>query len=344
MANSGLRNEELLKEIEELGSQAIKPRNDFGIHFFDEADLKDGIVFAKLTKPKYNNDELRKSIDTEISEFADVEEVIRPDTVLRSVYNEATQSINVLTTELQIRENEIGGLNSRISTLTSERQNLLITNDNLELQKSVSDNQLEVANDRTISSITDLQYSIQKSISEAIQRTSFQARNEALLQQNSILREQLYGRQAQIEGGAVSSGTLFTVRPLLIAQPPPDRPPIYVYQTFKTSGTFKKTTTNFEPNFINGSALEFFNASNEELTIIIRMGGDRTSDWLVIDRSVTIAPLERKTINLRVRSKDWTMNTSNRGYDGFIRFETRTKDGIYEETSLTTLYLKRRVG
>jgi len=69
MLKTGLQNEQKVGEILVSGSLAIKTKNSFGVHIFSGSVVDDGIVTGKLTKPKYKESELLKSIDTTIIEL-----------------------------------------------------------------------------------------------------------------------------------------------------------------------------------------------------------------------------------------------------------------------------------
>lgn len=213
MKNSGLKNEQKVQELLKKGSNALGDKNSAGVRLFKESDLGDGIISGKLIRPKYNNEELKKSIDTEIFELLPQEAPELPDMVLRSVYNVATQSINDLTLQVQDLNTEIGNLNSKISELEIVSESLKIEADNERLKANISEQQATTANEQVSETTIDLSNAIQNSINESIQRVSLTARNEALLQENTSLREQLFGLSAQTAEGAVSGGdNNFTVK------------------------------------------------------------------------------------------------------------------------------------
>jgi len=245
---SGLKNESKVQELMVSGSSALAAKNPAGIRIarksksnkfaavkkgypdlseipsdnfgnLSEAgilnikDLDGGIVSGQLIRPKYDSKELKKSIDTDIFELIPQTKVELPDTVLRSIYNEVTQSVNDLTIEVQVLTNDILNLNSTISELEIENESLRIEADNEKLKANVSEQQATVANKQVAETTIDLSNAIQNSINEAIQRVSLTARTEALLQENESLREQLFGLSAQTAEGAQSGATNnFTVK------------------------------------------------------------------------------------------------------------------------------------
>jgi hypothetical protein len=194
------------------GSLGIKSKSTYGINLFEEFDVKDGVTAAKLVKPKYDNAELLKSIDTQIVELIPITAPDLPDTVLRSIYNDATQSIINLTNEIQDLNVEISDLTGKVKELEIVSQSLRVEVDNEALIAAASQNQTTTATSKIQTTIVELQNAIQKATSEAIQRVSLFARNQSLKEQNDLLREELFGKKAKLEAGAVSTGDLATVK------------------------------------------------------------------------------------------------------------------------------------
>ena len=181
--------------------------------FITSNEVDGGIISGKLVRAKYDNTELKKSIDTTIFELIPQTPVELPDTVLRSVYNVVTQSVNDLTVEVQILTTEVSTLNSEIQELEIVSESLKIVADNEKLRANIAAEQARVANVQVGETTIDLSNAIQNSINEAIQRVSLSARNEALLQENESLREQLFGLAAQAaEGAQVGTNNLCYVQ------------------------------------------------------------------------------------------------------------------------------------
>ena len=175
-------------------------------------EVDGGIISGKLVRAKYDNTELKKSIDTTIFELIPQTPVELPDTVLRSVYNVVTQSVNDLTVEVQILTTEVSTLNSEIQELEIVSESLKIVADNEKLRANIAAEQARVANEQVGQTTIDLSNAIQNSINESIQRVSLSARNEALLQENTLLREQLFGlAAATAAGGTVGSSNKVAV-------------------------------------------------------------------------------------------------------------------------------------
>ena len=211
MIKTGLQNEQLVSNLLISGSLGIKSKNTNGINLFEELDVNDGVISAKLTKPNYDNTELKKSIDTVIVELIPIQAPELPDTVLRSVYNPVTQSVIDLTAEVVTLNNNIVDLRAKVSSLEIVTQSLRVEIDNQKIITATFQNQTQLANSTIETSIVDLQNSIQKATSEAIQRVSLTARNQSLEQEISALRIDISAKEQALAAGAVSTGQIASI-------------------------------------------------------------------------------------------------------------------------------------
>jgi hypothetical protein len=302
MKNTGLKNENFVNKLTLSGSTAIKTKNEFGVHIFSGSVIDDGIISSKLVKPKYNIGEIEKSIDTTIIELIPVRPPELPDTVLRSVYNVALAEIADLTQEVNTLNGVILTLQANITELEIVTQSLRVEIDGNDIVVATLQNQNEQLTLRVQSSITDLQNSIQKATSEAIQRISLTARNEALLQENDGLRTELelakdrlelvtkeLNREASVSAelakGAFGGNNL-TANPTPIS----DSSISPIAWRGRPQGDYKDGT------FINGKSITVFNASDEDVTVTFAQVG--------IDFLQDISPLT-------VRSKQFGTATLN---------------------------------
>ena len=234
-AKKGLRDERLVKEIQERGSKALPTPNPSGARlskkakpsdakpvpsiganqmrpvekvqptldftnvdevkydplygYISEKEIDGGIISGKLIRAKYNTNELKKSIDTEIFELLPNTPAPQPDTVLRSVYNVATQSIVDLTAEVQRLNFEVNDLSAKISELEIVSESLKIETDNQLLRANIAEDTANVANTQVAVTTIDLQNAIQNSINEAIERVSLTAKVEALQESFRVQKE-----------------------------------------------------------------------------------------------------------------------------------------------------------
>lgn len=309
MDNFGLRNESLLRELQKSGSLAIKGVNDFGVYQFDSKNTEDGIVSGKLLKPKYNDNEIEKSLDIRIFELIPIEAPELPDTVLRSVYNVVTQSVLDLTTEVQLLTTIVSNLESKVIGLEIVSESLRVEIDSKDLLIDIANNQLEQSNIKVQETTTDLSNAIQKGIAEATQRVSLTARNESLKAQiealNStitILRDQLYGKSAAVTEGATVAED-FAIKIAKSNEPFVDGLLYYA-----------RGNANNGRGWINGPAIEIENFTAAQITIVVNISSeilnpDRNAGNQVSCNSLfismaqfTVGPNSKVTKNLTFRN------------------------------------------
>jgi predicted nucleic acid-binding Zn-ribbon protein len=198
MAKTGLQNEEVISELLVSGSQVIDTKNDFGVYMFEEKQTSDGIVFGKLQKPKYNETEVVKSIDTKIVELLPAEAPQLPETVLKFIYDAKVAEVADLNEDIRQLNTEISSLEGTISSLETELEAMRIDMDNKDLLLAVAENNAQQATSKVQSSIQELQNSIQRATAESIQRVSAYARNESLKGQVTQYEEQVATATKQI--------------------------------------------------------------------------------------------------------------------------------------------------
>lgn len=157
--------------------------------YISEKEIDGGIISGQLIRPKYNTNELKKSIDTEIFELLPNIPAPQPDTVPRPVYNVATQSIIDLTAEVQRLNFEVNDLTAKVSELEIVSESLKIEADNQLLRANIAEDTATVANTQVAVTTIDLQNAIQNSINEAVQRVSLTARIEALQESFRVQKE-----------------------------------------------------------------------------------------------------------------------------------------------------------
>lgn len=334
MKNSGLKNEQKVQELLTKGSNALGDRNSAGVRLFKESDLGDGIISGKLIRPKYNNEELKKSIDTEIFELLPQEAPELPDMVLRSVYNVATQSINDLTLQVQDLTNEVSVLSSKVSELEIVSESLKIEADNQTLKANISENQALIANEQVASTTIDLQNAIQNSINEAIQRVSLTARNESLLQENITLREQLFGQTAQIAAGAKPLTETVALNSL---QKDAIKGDIYGFAKKKNNGGFA--------GFQSGQKWEVVNSGNTPVSVTFEKSpsnsdGQDTKWFRVEPNNFTVQAGQSKEFQLKPNTTyiDDDVRPTGTGkareYDGTLTVKLSTGESVILNTKL----------
>lgn len=328
----GLKNEDLLKNITIKGSNALKPKNEFGIYTSGEIG---GVISEKLKKPSYDITELKRAVSTDIVELIIDDDLELDDVVPRQLFNEATQSIVALTQDIEKLTTLNAELSGKVGDLELATQSLEIELDSVKIVETVLENQLQESLNRTETIIGQLQFAVQKSTTEAVERTSLFARNDALSREVNTLRgllgqveDQLEGRAAQLEGGALLGGSLFTFKPIPFTEQ--SQPRIYATQKFSVK-TFKNFKSNKDIKFVNGNRIEIFNTSDESIQVsIVR----KSTPWIELPPAIEIPSRELRTIEL-LQKKDWTKSKSGSSPRGEIIIRARQGE-VTQEQSIGT--------
>jgi hypothetical protein len=296
MAKTGLQNETLISELLISGSSSPAiSRNEFGVYSFDQANRSDGVISGQLTRPKYNETELVKSVDTVIFELLPPEAPPFDDRVPRPIYNEVTQSVIDLTEQVIDLTTLVFQLRAKVQDVEIVSESLRVDVDLQSLNVAASQNQTQQITTKITSTITELQNSIQKGVAEAIQRVSLFARNQALEQELTILRDTLFGKQAkQAEGSKVTDDVAAKVLNKSDEK----------YADIVFRGRAKDDGNG---SFINGPDIQLKNFTKDKLTVSFKFDGGNASAFNKIS-DVTLEAGEEKVIKV---------TTNKKGVDGY---------------------------
>jgi 23S rRNA-/tRNA-specific pseudouridylate synthase len=301
MANTGLRNEELINELLTNGSVSITTKNEQGIHVFSGSIDSDGIVSGQLVNPKYNEDELKRSVDTIIVELLPIDVPEEPDTVLRVIYNAALAEIELRDETIRAQSIVILDLRAKVQELEIVSQSLRVEIDAKELSLAVSQNETQAATNKIGIVTEDLSNAIQRATAESIQRISLFARNQNLEEELKSLREQLYGKQSEIAEGA-KVGENFSAK--ILTKNEPSFEGLYYRQ--KANGNIKE--------WENGPEIEVTNFTDDE-TITVSF---ELKDTSMINKpaGLTLQPKESKKITLSI-NQGWVNDQKPKNSVGF---------------------------
>jgi hypothetical protein len=285
MAKTGLQNERLISELLVSGSSVITTKNSFGVHSFEQTSDTDGVISARLVKPKYNQSELVKSIDTVIFELLPTAPPPVDDRIPRPIYNQVTQSVIDLTVQVEELTTEVFTLRAKVQDVEIVSESLKVQLDLKDLNVASFQNQSSQLTTKVSSTITELQNSMQKGTLEAIQRVSLFARNQSLEQELSSLREAVSAKEQALAAGAVSTGQLSSI--LFDGAGDPTKSPVEGimismnygggYGSTSTDGKFAASGAPFKNNYrssfevIASSAL----AGGKQIEVDIKFSGGK---------------------------------------------------------------------
>jgi hypothetical protein len=316
---TGLQNEEILGKLSISGSSVIDTKNDFGIYVFKQSEVKDGIISSRLTKPYYNEVEVKKAIDTTITELITQEAPIQPATVLKPIYDAAIIEIELRDTQITELKGQVSNLESNIQILNAVTQSLRLELDNQKLLVANSDNQLGQTTTRLVTNVSELQNAIQKATSEAIKRVSLTAINDALYKENATLKDTLYGKQAKIDEKAQVTEE-FSVKVLNSGDP-------------AFNGLLYRARANQDTEeWINGPVIELKNFSPNAITVSFT---EKTTDIIENIAPISLKAGEMKQVTLKEKLS-WIRDQKPKNTIGFTG-DTDYNGNIEVTTTKTNL-------
>jgi len=322
---NGLKNEQKIKELLIKGSEAITTKNDFGVHIFSGSAMDDGIISAKLQKPKYDNSEIQKTVDVRIIELLPPPTPDVPDTVLRSVYNPVTQSVIDLTFQVQTLNGIVSNLTAKVKEIEIVSQSLRIDIDSKELIVATAQNQTTQTNTKISTTVVNLQNAIQKATNEALQRVSLFARNQSLQTENENLKDQLFGKAAKIAEGA-KVGQDFSVKSIAKSD-----------TNLGDLAFTAKWDGNGGVTWINGPDLEVYNFTKDAVTLSFFPSG-QVGDVFYTPSSVTLQPSETKIVKIATKPNvisDKPPRSANQGdttYTAALTVKSKTSSATLSAT------------
>lgn len=324
---------ELIAKVQLSGSLIAKDR-DANVFQADTNKVDEGFIFAPQKKEIYNTDELKKSVDIEVVELIPESPETELDLVPRPIYEEALEALADAIQTIEVQAETISTLENRIIELESEVDNLKEEVDNEKLLRVLAEENAENLREELLVISSDVQSSLQRSILDGIEKSSYEAKNEGLTAQVEALKDEvatqqseidslnsrLLAKEAQIEAGA-KAGSDITVRVINKAE---DNGTDLIFRA--------RAKSNGTGDWINGPALELYNFTSEPVTVSISLEGGAfdKGDWIGNLSSQTLAANQRKTITLTT-IKDtvdkYTPNagfgfTGDREYSGTLDFTT----------------------
>lgn len=185
------RKDDLNKILTELGSQAMVT-NDYNINYVSDTNVASTLIFNPLVNSKFDNIELAKAIDVEVTELIPNVNKSKKNLIPKDIYDTEVQIEKDLQIELDNLNSNIPLLNKEIDGLQIELEKQINERLKIEQTQDVLQNQLNTLTDLIELYSTKIAQVVQKSTDESILRTSLES-------QNSGLKAQIEGLIKQIE-------------------------------------------------------------------------------------------------------------------------------------------------
>ena len=152
---------------------------------------RDGEQIGTIEKPKYNEEELVKAVDTVVDELISAPKKEQPPVVPKPLYDDLRRLYDERGVRISELEGQVRNLLSTISELEALIESLQIELDAAKLQQAVAENQAQQTNEQYVALLQDFSQAVIKSTKEGIERVSLKAQTEGLIAQKESLREQL---------------------------------------------------------------------------------------------------------------------------------------------------------
>jgi hypothetical protein len=200
--------------------------------YIDLSNSTEERITTKLYLDQYNNNELSKSVNLQVTELIKPLPEIRLDLVPKPVYDTEVSHSQQLELDITKLELQIADLTARVQALTSDSSSLYISNDNLRVTNAKLENTVASVQQTTLDLKSNLTTSLTKAINEATERTSLEAENSGLVAQKTALikqidtlnnllaqanaslqvaAQQLSAKAQAVAGGGISTGELSTI-------------------------------------------------------------------------------------------------------------------------------------
>lgn len=341
-----------IDELISKGSRAIVSKDEVsGKHTFVQGSKevinepyphlkgeRDGELTGRIEKPKYNEEQLIKAVDTVVDELIGPPKEPQPDVVPRELYDDLRRLYNEALARINELEAQVNDLEAQVASLQSQIDALLIELDVAKLQQTVAENQAQQTNEQYTSLLQDFSQAVIKSTKEGIERVSLKAQTEGLIAQKETLKEQLNAlnlivgqlqeqvkqeqiRQAASEAleGRVGSFDQKNKSGWKLPQSELKRDDRVLY--IRTKDDNKVDT-------LQGTAINFFNFDEENSqTFNLSLDGE-AKKWLEVPASITIPPREGNTagkgyVTLKWKNKtDDTKGKRNSTFEGTVLVST----------------------
>lgn len=197
-----------LENILAREGSAASVKNEYNVTNVKEDSVASSLLFKSLVKPKYDNEELLKAVDTEVKELKPNIPIPKKDLVPKPLYDEQIVINDDLTKQLKTATDLVEKLQSDIANVKSQLQTEINNRLSIEQSNDTLVNQLDTLSKTIDDFAIQISTALQKSIEESILRTSLQAQNtgfkaqiKALIKQIDTLNSIIEGLQSQL--GAV---------------------------------------------------------------------------------------------------------------------------------------------
>ena len=173
-----------------------------------------GETSGYVEKPKYNEEELQKALDTKVDELIKKQKPEKPAYVKKTKFDDKQKELNTQVGKTESLREKYNIELAKNESLKSEVATLEVLLDSGELQRAAAEDETEVANDRFVKLLSNFQQSLIKGTKEGIERVSLTAQVRGLQAQKVTLKELLEVQkgivanlESQVSGNAAEAAS-----------------------------------------------------------------------------------------------------------------------------------------
>jgi len=173
-----------------------------------------GETSGYVEKPKYNEEELQKALDTKVDELIKKQKPEKPAYVKKTKFDDKQKELNTQVGKTEDLREKYNIELAKNESLKSEVATLEVLLDSGELQRAAAEDETEVANDRFVKLLSNFQQSLIKGTKEGIERVSLTAQVRGLQAQKVTLKELLEVQkgivanlESQVSGNAAEAAS-----------------------------------------------------------------------------------------------------------------------------------------
>ena len=155
-----------------------------------------GETSGYLEKPKYNEEELQKSLDVRVDELIKKKKAEKGPFILLEKYNNLLAKYEAKVSELEDLRQKYNTALSEIESLKSRIAELEVQLDLAKLQEAAAQNETQVANTRFTTLLSDFQNAVIAGSKEGVERVSLNAQVRGLQAQKKTLQQLLEVQKA----------------------------------------------------------------------------------------------------------------------------------------------------
>lgn len=340
-----------LEEILSVSGSNAMAKSEYGITNVTDDNIASTLVFKPLNRNKYDNEQILKSLNPQISELKPDIPVQRKDFVPKPIYDEEVKTNEDLRSQINTLNNTIDGLNDRISELESQVESEVNNRLSIEQSNDVLNNQTQTLTGTVEDFANQIQSSIQKSVEESILRGSLQSQNigyraqiEALIKQIDSLNSMIEGLQSQLGAVQQQQAIQQSTSNLAAAANGDAINDVLIVTGIKDGISCRINNKNGDSKWGAGATgADLTNNDTQPITVTFEILNPPGQDWLKTGQSfpITLQPQENKRIGFWICSGccDYGKRDRSTGYDGKLKIKVKRWDGA-EKTKDYPTYVR----